>query len=410
MLLQPLAVFVLVLSLIKGAQFPHPWAATQAWFNYDYGFVKRALFGTVARALGGTFQGYRGYFCFSLVVMVATAVLLVPTFKALHQRERSWLRAAPLLYASSIAVAYLASSIGYVDHLGLLVTLVALRIGSFWRRMLFMTLGFGLLLFMHEATLVIFVPVALFASLLDAREDKRRALSLLGLGVGLAVVTLLVSNATIAAADAKRMFVEARGAADFWVERRAFEVLARSGAANFAIMGGAWNDGRYVADMIFSWLATAPTMMALLWIGARELRRSRVGWRWVLLGIAAALSPLSLHLIAWDVGRWNALAVTTSFLLVVAVARQTEPPASAEAPASRPVLLMALGLLVLNLSSTTWFLDSSEVELFPFPRHVTYLRRVMRGHEEFPRRPLELMTLAKLSGKRSPYAKWLRPK
>jgi hypothetical protein len=77
---------------------------------------------------------------------------------------------------------------------------------------------------------------------------------------------------------------------------------------------------------------------------------------------------------------------------------------------SQPFLLLALGLFVLNLSSTTWFLDGSEVEPFPFPRHVTYWRQVMHGTEEFPRRPLGPLKLAKLSRKRSPYAKWLRPK
>src|SRR5690606_14194981 len=42
-LLQLVALFVMLLTLLKGIAFPHPWATTHLLFNYQHGFIKRAL-------------------------------------------------------------------------------------------------------------------------------------------------------------------------------------------------------------------------------------------------------------------------------------------------------------------------------------------------------------------------------
>ena len=408
-LLHPLAIFVLFVSVVKGVAFPHHWAATHLFFDYQYGFVKRGLVGAFARAIGAHFlQDYRFFFYVTLAIVLANLVLIVSGFAEVHRRAHGWLRLGPLVYASSIGAAYLANSIGYADHLGLLATLLALRIEHFWKRLGFIALTFSVLLFVHEAIFVAFLPVALVTFIFDPRigSDKKRLFSIGVVVAALACITYVIAGAVISKAASVEMYRAAQARADFLLFPEAFDVLYRTGVDNFRIMARAWGRERYWADAFYGAVTTLPTAALLLFFAWKAMRSAGVGRSSAMLVLAAGVSPLCLHVVAWDIHRWNALAITTSFVTLHAITRHTARPRETLFMA-RPLLIVVAVLLVLNMSATTWFLNGRQVRAFPWRDHVDYWRHLAMGREEFPARPLEPKRLTKLS-KISPYAKWLR--
>jgi hypothetical protein len=395
-LLQIVALFVLLLGLLKGAAFPHHWAATHLLFDYDQGFVKRALLGSLIKATGiEPLRSYAFSFGFNVAVLLANLALMVAAFGRMHRSAYRELRFVPIVYASSLAVPYLANSIGYFDHLGLLAALVALRIDAFWKRFVFLVFAFAVLPFIHEATFLVFVPVCLFSLAVEVGRNGRRIGALVALGVLVTLLTHFVADATISRAAAMQMYAEANAAADFLVDRTAFDVLHRSSGANLDIMARAWAHAKHWREVGYSLVATVPTCAVLLYLGWRVQRRLGRGRGWRILGCAAGLSPLALHAFGWDIHRWNTLAVTACFLLLCPLAgrapvvelEEADAPGAFAMPSAR-VLALLFCLFTLNTSSTIGFLNGRRVEPFPFRSHVRYWVRVAAGIDELPARPL----------------------
>jgi hypothetical protein len=71
-----------------------------------------------------------------------------------------------------------------------------------------------------------------------------------------------------------------------------------------------------------------------------------------------------MHVIAWDMHRWNALAVTTSFLCLYAVF--TGLPKVENSPESVKLLPILVLLVFLNGASTIGLFEGYSVRQFPF--------------------------------------------
>jgi len=317
--------------------------------------------------------------------VLANLLLLVKSFAELHRRAHGWLRLGPLLYASSIGAAYLANSIGYADHLGLLAALLALRIDHFWKRLAFIALTFSALLFVHEAIFIAFLPVALVPFFLDPRipSDKKRLLSACAVMAALACLTYVIAGAVISRAASIEMYRAARTRANFVLFPEAFDVLHRTGADNLRIMMGAWTRQRYWADVFYGAVTTLPTASLLLFFAWKAM--TGMGRLRAMLVLAAAVSPLCLHVLAWDIHRWNALTVTTSFVTLSAITRyrgEREPLIM-----GRALFIIVAVLLVLNMSATTWFLNGRQVTAFPWRGHVDYWRISPWGARSSPPDP-----------------------
>jgi hypothetical protein len=430
--LQAFALFVMTLTLLKGIAFPHAWAATHLSFNYDHGFVKRALVGALLHNLDvPALKSYQFLFYLSLAIFVANVGLLLSAFAELHRSVHRGFQLAPLVYASSLAVAYLGNTIGYFDHLGLLVTLFALRIADLERRVIFIAVSFGVLVFVHEAVFVIFLPVALWSVLAAPHGEQRKArrvVAVVTTAMVLGLLTYFVSNATLSRDDALTMFREVEATANFRVDRAAFDVLHRSGLDNLALMSRSWEKAHHWREVGFSLATTLPACVALLVLAVVAMRRAGLRWPGWLFGMATGLSPLALHAVGWDIHRWNSLAITTSFLVVLAVQRSArgepseaiaaEPPTSRERPraalgASHGLPALVVCAIVLNASSDIGFINGSRVEPFPYRRHIAYWEEVAKGVEEFPSRPLVAKRIEKhrlpLQKPASHEARLLRP-
>jgi hypothetical protein len=73
----------------------------------------------------------------------------------------------------------------------------------------------------------------------------------------------------------------------------------------------------------------------------------------------AALSPLALHLLAWDADRWNAETITTSLLVLILICRYTRGSIVTFTPRLRYAILF---LIVFNISLRAVVLEAHEVK------------------------------------------------
>jgi hypothetical protein len=388
-----LALVTILYSVLRGLRSPNLWSATQFLFNYDFGFSKRGLVGTLlARMDLPVLYSYEFFFWSSFALFGANLVLLVCLCAQAVRRHHWPLGCAVVVYFSGMGVVFLAHTVGYVDHLGLFVALVALGIRAFWPRLAFVALFFSLALLIHEGGFLIFGPFLALALWLQIPTGgpgiKRR--SLLALVVVISAEALLVGSATLSQPAAEDMYTSLQGHADYPLRRDAFDVLTRSLFTNMAITASKWHEPFFVSATATSVPVVLPSIAFMLWLTHSALRAERRrGPALVIFAYVASLSPLVMHLFGWDGVRWNTLAVTTSFLVLLAVVTATSSPASGDVPTSpisrSPWLFPACAFLVLfNLGTSVTLFDGFDVQSFPFGNHVSYLRDLWSGHASFP--------------------------
>jgi hypothetical protein len=380
-------------SVLRGLRSPNLWSATQFLFNYDFGFSKRGLVGTLLAQMGlPVLYTYELFFWCSFALFSANLLLLI-ALCARGARQQNWpLQCAAAAFFSSMGVVFLTHTVGYVDHLGLLVALAALAIRRFWPRLVFTAVFFSLTLLIHEAGFLIFGPFLAFALLLEIPPGRPGVggWCLLVLAVAVSAEALVLGSATLSQAATDGMYQSLQRYADYPLRRDAFDVLIRDVSANMAITASKWHEPFFVTAAVTSVPVVFPGIAFMLWLTHSALKFQGRGAALVVFAYVASLSPLALHLFGWDGVRWNTLAITTSFLVFLAVATAT-PRSSAQPtpPISRyPLLFPACVFLVLfNLGTSVTLFDGFEVQSFPFRNHVAYLRDLWSGHASFPALP-----------------------
>jgi hypothetical protein len=352
---------VLAFSTLKAVKMPMPYAASHYLITYEDGFVRRGLAGEVLSTLGAA----PGYGLISAVGSAAFAVCLglIWVLSAGLIGSGSWLLfAAAMVYASSMAVVYLAGTIGYFDHLFVIfAVLVLLTPGAGARAALCLMLGaVGILV--HEASLLMVLPTAWFAVFMAARGGgEGRALALAGAvaGAHVALTWATVHWGTLSADVAAAML--ARADADFEVTPLLFEALSTPPG------GTARETLRMVTAVAHadSILIVAPSLAALLFLALRMLRASGAGRPTMALACAAALAPIALHALARDIHRWDAMAVTAAFLVLMSAWRDTGRPMPRPAVEGR-LLPVFMAVIAIGAGSTTWLVSHQELDFYPF--------------------------------------------
>jgi hypothetical protein len=382
------ALALLILSLLRGIRFPNLWSYTHYLFNYDFGFTKRGLTGAVLSWVDSPYL--RSYECFvyvSAAVLAANVVLLYSLMKEAIAPARPLLGAATLVFASSMAVVFLAHSIGYGDNLGLLLTLVVLKRRSFWQKLFLVTALAPVALLVHEAVAVIFFPVML-ASLAFAIPKQRRTSCVLLLGV---LAALMLSLAAVVQSHQLSEQALSDMRADLQVRTETplrpdtFVTLRRAGSATVPAMMRIWRSERGMLRMGTSSLVLAPTVLMCLYVTWSCLTRVRAHRVLKVLAACASLAPLLMHVVAWDTERWNALVATTSFLVACLVCLAN---ADCALPLSRRTSRIATCVVVLNAMSSIQLMDSYAVKQFPFQEHILYVLSLIQGTGTFPYVPL----------------------
>ena len=354
---------VLAFVVLKYLGTVNPWKLTHWLFSYELGFVKRGLVGTLLRAaLPGRVVTSEMIVGVSLVVaaafIAALGTLALPLLMERHRRRSVLIGLIGLL---APGVGYLLSDLGRFDvlnlALSLLTILAALRLKRF-PYPLFLGVSCALLL-IHEAALVLAVPLLFFAHLqlndrLDALVNPARWTAL---ALRLCPLVLLFGGITffgrseLALGELLDRLAEH---ADFAPSPRSAYVLLRGLDSNVAqVVGGEPGPvglalGHADALTFSLVFGMAVVQQVFTHVSFRVLdRRERIATITALHLTFAA--PFVLLAVGIDWERWAALASAQSAMLMMLFARGL--PASSEAPVSRDYFAFALGLLVVAAGS-----------------------------------------------------------
>lgn len=382
-----------LLSFLKGTRMPGLWAATNLSFNYSQGFVRRGLVGEVLRRLGG--EEVYSYNVLALVALALLAVAVATVSLLLRRVQRMQpddleLRVAILVFAASPATVFFVHMVGYLDYVGA-VAVPFLLLAARWLRdygFFYATLGAGVVcVLVHESIAVMFAPVMLFAMLChvfgrgeDAPAGWRRlelAHAVLFTGAILLASAAVGTIGTRPATVIKALETALAAHTDFPLRPDALEALRRSSLhLALRVMPAYYRRPGVAAEVLAQAFVMLPGYAFLLVYGLRSiagLALSRRRRRLLLLAfLAASFSPLALHLVGWDHGRWNSLAVLATLFCVAALKLRpavADPTGPAVHRRPSPVLLTCgAAAALLGLASEPILFDGRTVQLFPFEK------------------------------------------
>jgi len=379
------AVILGVVAFLKGVHLPNLWAATQAQVDYRDGFVKRGLFGEVlSRPLH--LYHYAAFARFSFAILFLMILLLVVYVLRSGLLERAGNGEVLAVFSASYAVTYLASLAGYFDILLAAITIGLLLIRNDTLRMM---LGLPLCIagvLIHESFLIVFLPVLLLSFGLSALsgKDEKACRRSAWKGAVLLIVTVCTALRTAAHASlgpAKIQAMEDQIAArtDFLPRPDFFQVMGLSFAANVHIMVRLISRPGWAYTQMVSCIVFLPTVILLLLaarqiLGSAKSIREPVGMGMVLL---AAVCPLAMHFLGWDVARWNALFVFNVFLVLLTVCAFTRGEHVALSPAWRRGAVLAIAL---SMASGELLMYGVRVNNFPFSNAAVQTIMTTRHH------------------------------
>jgi len=373
-----------LVALLKGIRIPNLWSATQAMVNYDHGTVKRGLFGAT---FGHWFhlERYVRFTMFSSVLLLMFIGLLVWLVEGSGIFSRVELGVPVVVFASSYAVTYLASLIGYLDiPLGILAVGTLLVRNTKLRFLLAVPVCIVALM-IHELFFIVFLPVILFSFVLDAAlmEDSRGRLRIWAMCAVLfcisgAVTVRFAQEKLITMAEAKALYAEDAARADFPVKPDFFWVLTRSSGKNLRVMkivyaNRAWDF--YLMMNVVRLFAVGTLLMLpiLAIIKTFPDRPTRTVLKFA--AFVAAFSPLLMHVIGWDNARWNALVCLTMFLVLLTLTRSLPVPSIALSAGYRNAAIL---FIAISMATGGGLLDDQEIKTFPFASPAREMLNMMR--------------------------------
>jgi hypothetical protein len=387
-------------SIGKAIRLPNYKSAIQAQIDYRFGFVKRGMYGEIfTRPLH--LEHYHRYVVFSwLTLALMVAVLLLLTWRS-GLRERLLTGEAAALFFSSYSLTYMSHMVGYFEVILALLTMGLLFVRSVrWRFLLSLPVAvFALTL--HEMFLIVFLPVLLFSFLAQAvrveecepssppsfSESPRAAFAafaLLSL-VCVAVTLKLSLKPAMTQAQINVMGADIAKRVDFPLDAAEpmYAVLMRSTKDNLVIMKGVAQTPAWWRQQIVCLFTMAPTIALLLLTALRVLRSNTMpAPRWLLQSaVAAGLAPLAMHLLGYDVARFNAMVILASFLVLLAACRFTTGKPIALSTRMRHCVLL---VMLLNMASGDLLMDGRLARPFPFVRDLPKLWALRNGHWSIP--------------------------
>jgi hypothetical protein len=377
---------ILAISVLKGIRYPSAWAYTHYLFNYNFGFTKRALIGTLINLLGIPYlKSYSFFLIFSTVMLFANIFLIYLFMRDLIASNNKLLVGCAIIFASSLGVVYLANSNGYFEQIGLLAVLIAMRVKGFFRKLLFLIPSFAIALLAHEANFIIFFPVIFISLLLDIKPENGLK-KLIALGIFSAVTIMLVffiGNSTISRGMANKMYRETTTEIKdiSLINTNTYEVLISGVDKSLVLMQKHWTNKDFPQNTLNYLLATLPAILTLIYLMVMMLKKSNASKLLIILSILASVSPFVLNFLASDMNRWNTLAITTSFLVLSTVFTSNKSAAADLPEGIYPILIF---VLFLNATTTIYMFGGYTVRQFPFLEHQNFILGVIRGEIAFP--------------------------
>jgi len=375
-------------SILRGIRFPNIWSYSHFLMNYEFGFIKRGAVGQFFQLFGSPYlRSYECFFVFSVSIFTICCILFVRLFLQVFAARDLAKNLAVFLFCSSLGLAYLSHTIGYFDHIGLLVALLCLNVESFRNKALIIIPAFTFCLFIHEALMVMFFPV-IFLSLLVSVTAKQRNYQYFVLAIFSGVclfLTVLLANLTLDSGRVNELYQSVQSSVDIPLRLDAFAVHDRGLSDNLGMTIFVWRNERRIAEYMASVARCLPSVLMLVLSTIVLLRQTSRSVMFSVLAALAAVSPLLLIAVGLDIHRFNAMAITTSFLIFLIFARGNalELHEGNVYEMSRLAPLF-YALILFNLFAEIPLFDGYELKSFPFIDHYQYLRGVLSGTEPFP--------------------------
>jgi hypothetical protein len=390
-LLFALIVILFLYSVLRGIRFPNLWAATHFYFNYTAGFIKRGFIGSVIGWLDmDVLFTYSFFFYFSLVIFAANMVLLMDSTLKLARNNDLIVKASALVFSTGFSLVFLAHTMGYAEHLQLLAVQLLIRIRNFNVKVFLALLTGVILLLIHEAFLLTFLPVLILSLLVghddvDTRVKWRVAGSLFLL---MSLITLIVNHHVISDKGMIELIRSIRSRVDFTVRLDALRALFRSTEMNMSIMQAAWKKPFFLKHQAASLVLTFPSVLYFMYAAISRLQKKGIPWIGFVI-VISSLAPFSLNLFGWDLHRWNTLVIASSYLSLVVITSSTVflGDTTSMSRGKLWAAVLAALILVMNCSQNIPLFDERTVEHFPFRSHINYLGKVVKGEAPFPQIP-----------------------
>ena len=368
--------FLLAINILKGSRFPNIWSYTHYLFNYHHGFVKRGLIGELIRFINIDYINSYEFFVIISFLIFSISIVLILILSILSLRKNNlYVILALIIYYSSVSTVFLSHTVGYFDHLGLILTLSILIINKFSIKYITAVIGTAICILTHEAFFIIYFPI-IFLSLSEdiTYKDYKRTILLMLLFLGALLLTYSLSRAILPESIVGESYNQAQIKTTVPLRTDAFQVQSRDGDDNLLIMNKLWGNGKRWASLLLSILTTLPSTIFIYFVTVKFMKANGRSFTLIALATLASFSPLLLHFTGWDMDRFNSLTILTSFLVFIIF---TSPSGRIKEPISmnlsfNAVLFFSL-LFILNLSTDIRLFDGYKIELFPFINKINYL-------------------------------------
>lgn len=289
-----------------------------------------------------------------------------------------------MLFFSSLSVVFLAHSIGYSDHIGLLVTLLVLSINSFQYKYAVAFIGTLICLFIHEAFLIIFFPVIFLSLLNETGNNDSHKVTMVAVFAFISLgATVFISASTLQKEDVTKYYENTQKMTHVELRRDAFKVLYRSGENNRNIMIDKWQDDRWYNAFIGSMSVKLPTAALIVIVMLIYLNQLNIHFFIKVLAVLASFSPLILNFFAWDMHRFNTLMILTSFLVFLNYTSYHSKPIRMPVVGGAAIMLSIVMCVVININASIPLFDGYQIKKFPFNEHVEYINNTLLGNDDF---------------------------
>ncbi len=378
-----LIAIIVVFSIMRGIRYPNLWVYTQFLFNYETGFVKRGMLGELMRLMGGEyFLSYQFFMQFSFAISAVNTLLVLVLLRRFIMSHNGYFLGAGMVFSSSFSLVVLAHTVGNVEHLALLVTLVALLIKTFWRKMVWVMLGMSFIVLCHEGMMVIFYPVMFMSLLLTVHQEEDRAKQRLKwvllaiVSIGLMSLMWFMKDQILTQGEATRMRYDMQSATGKTFFDEPFVVVLHDSETSQMAVQEFFDNKNQWQKIRNTAAVTLPSLLLLMVCFWHVARRYNIPLVYVLLGMSAPLSPLLLNFFGVDVIRWFALAIMSAFLVLAALLLHLSEQVNEEEISLHNSLVfipVSFLLVFVNGMSTIKLFDGDKVENFPFFSHIEWL-------------------------------------
>ena len=390
-----IALMFILAGIVRGINFPNLWAYTHYLLPCADFFVKRTAIGCIVEAVGILdFFRYEFFVYYSFLILFIFWLSLSLKLTTTIRKSEFAALLGVLVFCAGPTPIYLSNMSGYFDFLGALLILLSISIISFRLKFLVATLGFLFLVLVHEAILVIFLPLAVIDLCMSAYEtDKKlrgkRLWFVGGMGLSLLSLALLVANSSITPEMATDFLKLAQQKTTIPLHNAVFDVFSRDISGNRDVM--LWfievisHENFQLKNFV---LQIVSFMLGTLLITYLNFRMARhiYGSKLIAAAISfAPLSALSLLFVAADIMRWTAWATVCSFCLYMILC--TKGGAVALHSSRTPLVLIVL--FALSQAAVEIPLFSPREDKSVVSSTISYIQGVLTGAGSIsPSRPI----------------------